>query len=123
MTARTVDPASASAPPLPFMAASADCPYRAMFEHITSKWGVLVLVQLSHGTLRWAELRRSIEGVTEKMLAQTLRTLEADGLVRREALPVVPPHVEYSLTADGHDVVARLTPVLEWLHTYVDRRD
>lgn len=101
---------------------SAACPYRAMFEHITSKWGVLVLVQLAHGTLRWAELRRSIEGVTEKMLAQTLRTLEADGLVHRDALPVVPPHVEYSLTDAGQAVVARLTPLLEWLHTYVDTR-
>ena len=123
MAARTVEPA-ASTPPLPFMAASADCPYRAMFEHITSKWGVLVLLALAEGQpLRWSELRRRVDGVSEKMLAQTLRTLEADGLVRREALPVVPPHVEYSLTADGHDVVARLTPVLEWLHTYVDRRD
>ena len=105
---------------LPFVASSAACPYRRMFEHITSKWGVLVLVALEPGTLRWAELKRAIEGVTEKMLAQTLRTLEADGLVLREALPVVPPHVEYSLTPAGRDVVERLTPLLAWLHEYVD---
>ena len=112
MTVRPVQP--------PFVANSPDCPYRRLFEHITSKWGVLVLVGLEPGTLRWAELKRSIEGITEKMLAQTLRTLEADGLVRREALPVVPPHVEYSLTAAGLEVVDRLTPLLAWLHEYVD---
>lgn len=112
MTVRPVEP--------PFVANSPACPYRRLFEHITSKWGVLVLVGLAPGTLRWAELKRSIEGITEKMLAQTLRTLEADGLVRREALPVVPPHVEYSLTPAGLEVVDRLHPLLAWLHEYVD---
>ena len=112
MTIRALEP--------PFVASSPDCPYRRLFEHITSKWGVLVLVALEPGTLRWAELKRTIEGITEKMLAQTLRTLEADGLVLREALPVVPPHVEYSLTPAGHDVVERLRPLLAWLHEYVD---
>src|SRR5262245_20976288 len=76
----------------------AGCPSRVVLDHVTSKWGVLVIVVLSGGTLRWGELRRRAEGISEKMLAQTLRTLEQDGLVYREAHPVIPPHVEYSLT-------------------------
>jgi DNA-binding HxlR family transcriptional regulator len=91
------------------------CPTRVVLDHIGSKWGTLVLLVLSDGTLRWAELRRAVDGISEKMLAQTLRTLERDGLVRREALPVVPPHVEYSLTDLGRDLMARLIPLMEWL--------
>ena len=67
------------------------CPSRVLLDHVTSKWGVLVLLALAEGEpLRWSELRRRAEGVSEKMLAQTLRTLEADGLVHRDAKPVVP---------------------------------
>ena len=78
----------------------AACPSRTVLDHVMSKWGSLVLLALSEGEpLRWSELRRRAQGVSEKMLAQTLRTLDADGLVERDAQPVVPPHVEYSLTA------------------------
>jgi DNA-binding HxlR family transcriptional regulator len=92
------------------------CPSRTVLDHVTSKWGVLVLLALAEGTpLRWSELRRRVEGVSEKMLAQTLRTLEADGLVHRDARPVVPPHVEYSLTALGRELAARLVPLMEWI--------
>ena len=80
-----------------------------------SKWGFLVLVALAGRTLRWGELRRTVEGVSEKMLAQTLQTLERDGLVHREALPVVPPHVEYRLTDLGDSLVAHMLPLAEWL--------
>ena len=73
---------------------SPDCPTRVLLDHITSRWGVLILVALSSGTMRWGELRRWARGISEKMLAQTLRTLEADGLVLREQRPVVPPHAE-----------------------------
>lgn len=91
------------------------CPCRLLPEHVTSKWGVLVLLRLGGpGTLRWAEPKRSVEGVSEKMLILTLRTLEADGLVLREALPVVPPHVEYSLTDDGREATALLAPLVAW---------
>ncbi|MFI7586730.1 winged helix-turn-helix transcriptional regulator [Spongisporangium articulatum] len=93
----------------------ADCPSRIVLDHVTSKWGVLVLVALSHGTLRWGQLRRAVQGVSEKMLAQTLQTLERDGLVHREALPVIPPHVEYSLTPLGQDLGTKLLPLMEWL--------
>ena len=92
-----------------------NCPTRQVLDHVTSKWGVLVLVSLKQHTLRWGELRRSVPGVSEKMLAQTLKTFERDGLVARVALPVIPPHVEYSLTARGREVVDLLHPLLTWV--------
>ena len=96
------------------------CPAtRLLVEHVTSKWGVLVLLTLGEQTLRWSELKRAIEGVSEKMLIQTLQTLERDGLVRREAMPVVPPHVEYSLTADGREAGALLAPLVSWAQQHV----
>ena len=91
-----------------------NCPSRVLLDHITSRWGVLVLIALADGTLRWGELRRWVKGITEKMLASTLRTLEADGLVLREAHPVIPPRVDYSLTVRGREVVALLLPLVEW---------
>jgi len=87
---------------------------RTLVEHVTSKWGVLVLLALDGRTLRWSELKREIGGVSEKMLIQTLQTLEADGLVLRTARPVVPPHVEYSLTDDGHEAAEHLAPLVHW---------
>lgn len=93
----------------------AACPSRIVLDHVTSKWGFLVLVALAQGTLRWGELRRTVDGVSEKMLAQTLQILERDGLVHREALPVVPPHVEYRLTERGEGLVERMLPLIEWL--------
>ena len=91
------------------------CPSRVLLDHITSKWGVLVLVSLTGRTLRWGELRCRVEGISEKMLAQTLKTFERDGLVSRVALPVIPPHVEYSLTPQGDELVALLHPLLGWV--------
>jgi DNA-binding HxlR family transcriptional regulator len=92
-----------------------NCPSRVLLDHVTSRWGVLVLVALSAGTMRWGEIRRRLQGVTEKMLAQTLRTLEADRLVLREAHPVIPPRVDYSLTSRGREVAALLQPLVEWV--------
>jgi DNA-binding HxlR family transcriptional regulator len=94
----------------------AACPSRILLDHVMSKWGVLVLLALSEGDpLRWSELRRRAQGVSEKMLAQTLRTLQADGLVHRDARPVVPPHVEYSLTTSGEELAAHLVPLMQWV--------
>jgi DNA-binding HxlR family transcriptional regulator len=93
------------------------CPdTRTLVEHVTSKWGVLVLIALDGRTLRWSELKREISGVSEKMLIQTLQTLESDALVLRDARPVVPPHVEYSLTDAGHEAVALLAPLVRWAY-------
>lgn len=95
-----------------------NCPSRILLSHVTNKWGTLVLLALSAGTLRWSELSRTVGGISEKMLAQTLRTLEADGLVRRDARPVVPPYVEYSLTDSGTELSGRLIPLVEWVAAY-----
>ncbi len=91
------------------------CSTRVVLDHIMSKWGVLVLSSLSDGTRRWGELRREVGGISEKMLASTLRTLAEDGLVRRESFPSVPPHVEYSLTPLGRDLMERMLPLVEWV--------
>jgi DNA-binding HxlR family transcriptional regulator len=99
---------------------AAACPSRVVLDHVTSKWGVLVLVALADGPQRWSELRRRAEGVSEKMLAQTLRTLEADGLVHRDAQPVIPPRVDYSLTPRGRELVALLLPLFGWVVANAD---
>jgi len=96
------------------------CPSRVVLDHVTSKWGVLVLVALSERTLRWGELRRLVEGISEKMLASTLRTLEADGLVLREATPSIPPRVEYSLTPLGDELMQQMLPLVEWVARNAD---
>jgi DNA-binding HxlR family transcriptional regulator len=92
-----------------------DCPSREILRNVTSRWGVLVLVALRTEKHRFSELRRKVAGVSEKMLAQTLQTLEADGFVLREALPVIPPHVEYSLTPAGREVSQRVEELADWI--------
>jgi len=101
-------------------ALTTSCPTRTVLDHVTSKWGVLLLVFLSDKSMRWGELRRAVDGISEKMLAQTLRTLETDGLVHREVTATVPPRVDYSLTELGTDLVERLLPLMEWI---VDNAD
>lgn len=98
----------------------AGCPSRTVLDHITSKWGVLILAALSEGEQRWSELRRRAEGISEKMLAQTLKTLERDGLVLRKARPVIPPHVDYSLTDRGYELTALLVPLVTWAYDNAD---
>lgn len=85
-----------------------DCASRSTLDDIAGKWGVLALVALGEGAYRFNALRRRVDGVSEKMLAQTLQTLERDGLVRRKVLGSIPPKVEYSLTPLGTDVAGRL---------------
>ncbi len=92
-----------------------DCPSRAVLKRITSSWGLLVLVALQDGTRRFSELRRRVNGVSERMLAQTLQQLEAHHLVARRSLPVVPPHVEYSLTPLGREAAGRVEDLIEWI--------
>nr|WP_084718255.1 helix-turn-helix domain-containing protein [Streptacidiphilus carbonis] len=90
------------------------CPSREVLEHVTSRWGVLVLAALSERTYRFSELRRKVDGVSEKMLAQTLQMLERDGFVLRRAFPVIPPHVEYSLTALGAEAAELVVQLAVW---------
>lgn len=85
-----------------------------MLEHVTSKWGLLLLIALSEGEQRWSTLRRRADGISEKMLAQTLKTLERDGLVSRHAQATIPARVDYSLTDRGHELSALLVPLAAW---------
>ncbi|ATA25965.1 HxlR family transcriptional regulator [Brenneria goodwinii] len=91
------------------------CPSRQILNHVTSRWGVLILVALLDGTLRFSQLRRKIGGVSERMLAQTLQWLESDGFILRTSYPVVPPHVEYSLTPLGKEVSERVKILADWI--------
>ncbi|WP_438296019.1 winged helix-turn-helix transcriptional regulator [Streptomyces sp. HUAS TT7] len=81
-----------------------DCPARDVVDHVTSKWGIWVLISLRSNDFRFYELRDTIQGISEKMLAQTLRALVKDGLVWREVEPTTPPQVTYGLTEFGQDV-------------------
>ena len=100
---------------------AAECPSRAVLQHVTSRWGVLVLVALLAGTHRFSDLRRKIGGVSEKMLAQTLQWLEGDGFVLRTQYPVVPPHVEYSLTPMGVEVARQVEGLADWIEGNLGR--
>lgn len=91
------------------------CPSREVLRNVTSRWGVLILVALRGGTHRFSDLRRKVKGISEKMLAQTLQTLEQDGFVLRVAHPVIPPHVEYSLTQEGQEVSQRVEDLADWI--------
>ncbi|PWK64520.1 DNA-binding HxlR family transcriptional regulator [Streptomyces sp. CG 926] len=90
-----------------------DCPARDVVDHVTSRWGVWVLISLRSDDLRFYELRDSIQGISEKMLAQTLRALVQDGLVRREVEPTTPPQVTYGLTDFGQDISEPLTDLFD----------
>jgi DNA-binding HxlR family transcriptional regulator len=88
----------------PYEVFHTDCPARDVVDHVTSRWGIWVLISLQSNDLRFYELRESIRGISEKMLAQTLRALVADGLVWRKVEPTTPPQVTYGLTEFGRDV-------------------
>ena len=100
---------------------AAACPSREVLNHGTSRWGVLVLMALETRTLRFSQLKKHIGGVSERMLAQTLKLLEGDGFVRREAFAVVPPHVEYSLTPLGLEVAERTRGLADWIQVNLPR--
>ncbi|PTT92894.1 transcriptional regulator [Pelomonas sp. HMWF004] len=103
-------------PPSRGVLSAARCPSRQLFQHVTSLWAVLILITLrEEGRLRFSELRRRAEGVSEKMLSQTLQTLAKDGLIERHARPVVPPHVEYTLTPLGQDIAQHVHALVDCL--------
>ncbi len=94
---------------------AADCPSRAILSHLTNRWGTLVMVALATGPHRFAELRRRVGGVSERMLSQTLKDLEADGFVLRTAHQVVPPHVDYELTPLGREAARHVVALVGWI--------
>jgi DNA-binding HxlR family transcriptional regulator len=104
-----------------FNAWNAKCPARAVLAQIADKWTVLVLGVLLEGTTRFNELRRRVQGVSQKMLTQTLRDLERRGMVSREIFAEVPPRVEYSLTPLGRSLVAVLETVTDWAEAHTQQ--
>ncbi|MFI6337236.1 winged helix-turn-helix transcriptional regulator [Streptomyces sp. NPDC050535] len=97
-----------------------NCPSRRTLEHVTGRWGALTLGALHDGTFRFNELRRRVDGVSEKMLSQTLQALERDGLVHRDAQPTNPPRVDYTLTPLGREVAERLLTLIHFMEGRMD---
>ena len=92
-----------------------NCPVRNVLSRVGDKWSMLILFTLeSHPTIRFKELQRNIPDISQKILTATLKTLEADGLVKREVFPEVPPRVEYSLTAKGLSLLPLIDNLLTW---------
>jgi DNA-binding HxlR family transcriptional regulator len=96
------------------------CPAREVLNHVSSRWGGLVLGALLEHDLRYSEIRVRVGGISEKMLAQTLDVLERDGLIARTSRPVVPPHVEYALTSSGRSLAERFVDLFAWIGSNVD---
>ncbi|GLX22283.1 MULTISPECIES: winged helix-turn-helix transcriptional regulator [Streptomyces] len=105
---------------LPFDVFARACPSRETLEHVTGRWGSLTVGALREGPCRFNELRRRIDGVSEKMLSQTLHALERDGIVLREAQPTNPPRVDYELTPLGREVADRLRALIQLLEGSMD---
>ncbi|MFF2085159.1 winged helix-turn-helix transcriptional regulator [Nocardia sp. NPDC058176] len=97
-----------------------NCASRPVLQNVASRWGVLALVALREGPYRFSALRRRVDGVSERMLSQTLQALERDGMVHREVLEAIPPRVEYTLTDLGAQVADRLDSLIEVLETNLD---
>ncbi|MFJ8253536.1 MULTISPECIES: winged helix-turn-helix transcriptional regulator [unclassified Streptomyces] len=94
---------------------TADCPARTVLNHVSSRWGVLILASLQEGPMRFYVLRDRIGGISEKMLSQNLRVFVRDGLIAREVEPTVPPRVTYSLTPLGRELALTLGGLVEWI--------
>ena len=92
-----------------------DCPARVVLDHVTSRWAVLILTGVRAGPLRFSELHAKIEGISEKMLAQRLRTLVQDGLIMRTVHPSTPPMVSYGLTELGDGITQLLHGLMSWI--------
>ncbi|MBI5425010.1 MAG: helix-turn-helix transcriptional regulator [Opitutae bacterium] len=108
-------PASLALPPVePGSGREERCPVRDVLDCIGDRWSLLTLSALEGGTLRFTELKRAIGDISQRMLAQTLRTLERDGYVTREVFPTIPPRVEYTLTELGESLLARVKPLVRW---------
>src|ERR1700694_5541559 len=97
----------------------AQCPSRLVLDRIADKWTALIIQILARGTMRYAALQREIEGISQKMLTQTLRSLERDGLVQRTVYAEVPPRVEYALTPLGRGLRELIAPIREWSNANV----
>ncbi len=97
------------------------CPTRLVLDRIADKWAVLLLGMLAKGPLRFNQLKREVEGISQKMLSQSLKSLERDGLVSRKATPTVPVTVEYSITPLGETLCATVDPLRLWAEIYIEQ--
>lgn len=95
------------------------CPTRQVLDRVGDKWTILIYGVLSTGPKRFSEIQRAIEGISQKMLSQTLRSLERDGLVQRTVYPVTPPKVEYALTELGETLCEPINSLQEWAYQYI----
>ena len=98
---------------------NAKCGSQRVLDLIADRWTALVIYALAEGTQRYSELQRTIGGVSQKMLTQTLRNLERDGLVKRQVYPVVPPKVEYTLTPIGQTLIEPLRAICKWAEEHL----
>ncbi|HUH55228.1 MAG TPA: helix-turn-helix domain-containing protein [Rhodanobacter sp.] len=99
---------------------SSNCPTRKVLDRVADKWAVLVLGLLIEGPIRFNRLRRAVEGISQKMLSQTLKSLERDGLVSRKAFATVPVTVEYAITPLGHTLATTLDALRVWAETHME---
>lgn len=99
---------------------AAACPTRQVIGRVGDKWSLLILSALSTGTKRFSQLHSEVEGISQKMLTQTVRALERDGLVHRHAYPTIPPKVEYRLTPLGQSLEDTVAVVRRWAYTHMD---
>lgn len=97
-----------------------DCSSRETLQDVTGRWGLLILAALAEGSYRFNALRRRVDGVSERMLSQTLQNLERDGMLTRTVLEAIPPKVEYELTPLGREIAERLHGLIELVQSNMD---
>ncbi|WP_068024546.1 winged helix-turn-helix transcriptional regulator [Nocardia mexicana] len=120
MTTRQTTAADASDPTLEADVFARNCTSRPVLQNVASRWGTLALVALREGPFRFSALRRRVDGVSERMLSQTLQALERDGMIHREVQQSIPPRVEYTLTDLGARVADHLEALIVTLETNMD---
>jgi len=97
------------------------CPTRAVLDRVADKWSVLIVQRLSGGTMRFAQIRRAVDGISQKVLINTLRGLERDGIVTRQVYASVPPRVEYSLTELGKSLGGLVASICSWAESNIEQ--
>ncbi|MEC3919694.1 winged helix-turn-helix transcriptional regulator [Nocardia sp. CDC160] len=120
MTTQRPDQAFAVDPTLEADVFARNCASRPVLQDVASRWGVLALAALREGPYRFSALRRRVDGISERMLSQTLQTLERDGMINREVQQSIPPVVEYTLTDLGAQVADKLIGLIEILESNID---
>ncbi|MFF0489514.1 winged helix-turn-helix transcriptional regulator [Nocardia sp. NPDC003482] len=120
MSTRHVQQADSADPTLEADVFARNCASRPVLQNVASRWGTLALVALREGPYRFSALRRRVDGVSERMLSQTLQALERDGMIHREVVQAIPPRVEYTLTELGARVAEHLEALVVTLESNLD---